>query len=351
MFCVLNHISYLIHPATQQGLLAMTRIQQYSQEQQKPKLLDQVRSAIRVRHYSIRTEEAYVQWVKRFILYHNKRHPADMGSREISEFLSHLAMQNVAASTQNQALSAIVFLYKAVLHRDPGEFTDVIWAKRSRKLPVVLTRNEVKLLLDKLNDEKWIMANLLYGAGLRLMECLRLRVKDVDFNYRQIIVRDDKGEKDRITMLPNCIQESLKEHLEKVKRIHKQDLAEGFGSVYLPHALDRKYPQAHRQWIWQYVFPSVKRSIDPRTGVERRHHLSELVLQRAVKEATSKSKIAKKVSCHTLRHSFATHLLEAGYDIRTIQELLGHKDVQTTMIYTHVLNSGGHGVQSPADRL
>ena len=320
-------------------------------DQRQPRLLDQVRSAIRVSHYSILTEEAYDQWIKRYILFHNKRHPLEMGSREITEFLSHLAMQNVAASTQNQAMSAIVFLYKAVLHKEPGEFAGIIWAKRNRKLPVVLTRDEAKILLNNLSGDKWIMANLLYGAGLRLMECLRLRVKDVDFNYRQITVRDGKGDKDRVTMLPNCVQEPLKAHLANVRRVHEKDLEEGFGSVYLPHALDRKYPEAQREWIWQYVFPSAKRSVDPRSGVERRHHLSELVLQRAVKQAVRKCRIAKRVSCHTLRHSFATHLLEAGYDIRTIQELLGHKDVQTTMIYTHVLNSGGRGVQSPADRL
>ena len=267
--------------------------------QHKPKLLDQVRSAIRIRHYSIRTEEAYVQWIKRFILFHNKRHPKDMGGPEIAQFLSNLAGQNVAASTQNQALSAIVFLYKAVLHIDPGEFTGIIWAKRNRKLPVVLTREEVKSILNHLNDEKWLMANLLYGAGLRLLECLRLRVQDIDFSYRQITVRDGKGEKDRVTMLPNTIEVPLRDHLKQVKARHEEDLIQGYGSVYLPHALERKYPEAHRQWIWQYVFPSHKRSIDPRSGKERRHHLSELVLQRAVKEAVREAGITKKASCHS----------------------------------------------------
>ncbi|RJQ65396.1 MAG: integron integrase [Desulfobacteraceae bacterium] len=321
------------------------------QPEQKKKLLDQVRAAIRLRHYSIRTEDAYVQWIRRYILFHEKRHPLEMGGPEIAHFLSHLAAGNVSASTQNQALCAIVFLYKAVLNKDPGEFKDVVWAKRSRKLPSVLTREETKSLLKHLKDEKWIMANLLYGAGLRLMECLRLRIKDIDFSYKQVIVRDGKGEKDRITMLPACTADPLKTHLARVKEIHEEDLRDGFGSVYLPNALTKKYPNADREWIWQYVFPSKKRSVDPRTGIERRHHIHEIVLQRAVKEASRLSGLTKKVSCHTLRHSFATHLLESGYDIRTIQELLGHKDVQTTMIYTHVLNRGGRGVESPADLL
>ncbi|MDX9787285.1 MAG: integron integrase [Desulfobacterales bacterium] len=317
----------------------------------KPKLLDQVRNAVRMRHYSIRTEETYVQWVKRLVLFHQKRHPLEMGSSEITHFLSHLAHQNVAASTQNQAMSALVFLYKHVLQKEPGTFDGIVWAKRSRKLPAVLTKNEVKTLISHLKADKWIMPNLLYGAGLRLMECLRLRVKDIDFSYRQITVRDGKGEKDRITMLPSSVITPLKNHLAVVKDLHGNDLREGFGRVHLPHALDRKYPHANREWIWQYVFPSAKRSIDPRSGVEQRHHLHETVLQRAVKEAAWAAKLNKKVGCHTLRHSFATHLLESGYDIRTIQELLGHNDVKTTMIYTHVLNSGGRGVRSPADDL
>jgi integron integrase len=270
---------------------------------------------------------------------------------EISLFLSHLANENVSASTQNQALCAIVFLYKQVLNKDPGEFNGMVWAKRSKKLPTVLTRNEVKLLLSQLKGDKWVMANLLYGAGLRLMECLRLRVKDVDFSYRQITVRDGKGEKDRVSMLPACVINPLKAHLVEVRALHQKDIEEGFGRVYLPHALERKYPNANREWLWQYVFPSTKRSIDLRSGAEQRHHLNETVLQRAVREAARTTALHKKVGCHTLRHSFATHLLESGYDIRTIQELLGHNDVQTTMIYTHVLNSGGRGVKSPADDL
>lgn len=329
----------------------MSSFSSNKRDQKQPRLLDQVRSAIRVRHYSIRTEEAYVQWIKRYILFHNKRHPLEMGSREINRFLSHLASRKVASSTQNQALCALMFLYKSVLHKDPGQLGDVVWAKKPKKLPVVLTRQEVKGVLNGLEDEKWIMANLLYGAGLRLMECVRLRVKDVDFGYRQIIVRDGKGEKDRVTVLPTRVIQPLHEHLSRVKKLHEQDLSEGFGSVYLPHALDRKYPHAHKEWGWQYVFPSQVSSTDPRSGIESRHHLSEAVLQRAVKEAARKAGLHKPTSPHTLRHSFATHLLEDGHDIRTVQELLGHQDVRTTMIYTHVLNRGGRGVQSPADRL
>jgi integron integrase len=284
-------------------------------------------------------------------LFHNKRHPLEMGSSEINGFLSHLALQNVASSTQNQALCAILFLYKAVLHKDPGELGDVVWAKKPKKLPVVLTREEVKAVLNRLEDEKWIMGNLLYGAGLRLMECMRLRVKDVDFGYGQIVVRDGKGEKDRVTMLPVCLIQPLKDHLLKIKELHELDLREGFGNVHLPYALERKYPHAHREWGWQYVFPSRNHSIDPRTKIERRHHVRESVLQRAIKEDGRKIPIYKPIGPHTLCHSFATHLLEAGHDIRTVQELLGHEDIRTIMIYTHVLNKGGMGVQSPADRL
>jgi integron integrase len=320
-------------------------------ENKQPRLLDQVRSAIRLRHYSIRTEEAYVQWIRRFILYHNKRHPIEMGCAEINKFLSHLALRKVASSTQNQALCAILFLYKAVLLKDPGELGDVVWAKKPKKLPVVMTREEVKALLNCLDGEKWIMGNLLYGAGLRLMECIRLRVKDVDFGYRQLVVRDGKGEKDRTTMLPSRVIEPLLAHLSRIKELHDRDVEEGFGSVYLPHALERKYPRAHVEWRWQYVFPSQNRSVDPRTGIERRHHVSEAVLQRAIRDGGRKLRIAKLIGPHSLRHSFATHLLEAGYDIRTVQELLGHEDIRTTMIYTHVLNKGGMGVQSPVDML
>ncbi len=331
----------------------MTPVGYYaSHSGQKPKLLDQVRQAIRTRHYSLRTEEAYVQWIKRFILFHHKRHPKDMGADEVTQFLSDLAVNHhVAASTQNQALSALLFLYQEVLKQEIPWLHDVVRAKKAKKIPVVLTREEVKAVLSGLSGPAGIMAGLLYGSGLRLMECIRLRVKDVDFSYNQIAVRDGKGEKDRVTMLPLNVKESLQCHLQDVKHLHEQDLQEGFGAVSLPYALERKYPHANREWAWQYVFPAAKRSIDPRTGIERRHHVSQLMLQRAVKAAVRKADIAKVASCHTFRHSFATHLLEAGYDIRTVQELLGHRDVNTTMIYTHVLNRGGKGVRSPADLL
>ena len=318
----------------------------------KPKLLDQIRDKIRLKHYSIRTEQAYIDWSRRYILYHNKRHPKDMGKTEVEQFLTHLAVErNVAASTQNQALSAILFLYKEVLRQDIGWLDNMEHAKRPARLPVVLTAAEVRTVLAHLEGRHRLMANLLYGGGLRLMECVRLRVKDLDFEYRQITVRDGKGQNDRLTMFPESVIEPLKTHLADVKIIHNQDLQDGFGDVYLPFALARKYPNAGREWGWQYVFPASKRSIDPRSGIERRHHIQEQTLQRAVKEAVRASGIAKPASCHSLRHSFATHLLMSGYDIRTIQELLGHKDVSTTMIYTHVLNRGGRGVASPLDQL
>jgi integron integrase len=289
-----------------------------------------------MKHYSIRTEEAYVHWIRRFILFHNKRHPQEMGTEEVRQFLTDLAVTHrVAASTQNQALSALLFLYKAVLQRDVG------W----------IERDEVKAVLQHVSGPTWLMANLLYGSGLRLMECLRLRVKDVDFSYHQITVRDGKGEKDRVTMLPFNVKEPLQQHLQDVKHLHNREREEGFGNVYLPYALERKYPHASRDWVWQYVFPAAKRSRDPRTGIERRHHVLSLVLQRAVKAAVQHAGIAKSASCHTLRHAFATHLLEQGADIRTVQELLGHKDVSTTMIYTHVLQRGGRGTRSPMDLL
>ena len=318
---------------------------------QKPRLLDQVRNAIRRKHYSIRTEQTYIDWIKRYIFFHNKQHPKDMGEREISDFLTFLAVKRkVSSSTQNQALCALVFLYKYILKIELAEF-DLTRAKKPVKLPVVYTREETRSILIQLDGVNWILGQLLYGAGLRLMECMRLRIKDVDFGYKQIAVRDGKGSKDRITMLPEIIIEPLMRHLEKVKRIHESDLKAGFGAVYLPYALKRKYPDANRSWGWQYVFPASRRSRDPRSGENRRHHLSESVLQRAVKQAIRGSGITKHGSCHSLRHSFATHLLESGYDIRTVQELLGHKDVSTTMIYTHVLNRGGKGVQSPGDTL
>jgi len=286
-------------------------------ERMKPKLLDQVRDAIRVKHYSIRTEQAYLHWVRSFILFHKKRHPAEMAEAEISQFLTHLAVdRKVAASTQNQALSALLFLYSQVLKKEVGEFENLQRVRKPSRLPVVLTREEV-------NGQEWLMASLLYGSGLRLMECLRLRVKDVDFGYQQIVVRDGKGQKDRVTMLPAALTEPLKRHLEKIQALHQQDLREGFGEVWLPDALPEKYPRAPKEWGWQYVFPARNRSTDPRSGKVRRHHHDEDGLQRAVKQAVRAAGLTKPASCHTFRHSFATHLLEAGYDIRTVQELLG----------------------------
>ncbi len=314
------------------------------------KILDQVRDVIRLKHYSYKTEKAYVHWIRRFILFHHKRHPLEMAEPEIVQFLNHLANDGmVASSTQNQALNAIVFLYKQVLHKELGEFQGLQWAKRPAHLPVVLTRQEVQALLAQLHDRELLMASLLYGSGLRLMECLRLRVKDIDFEYRQIIVRSGKGGKDRRSILPESSIEPLQRHLKFVRLLHEKDLAEGFGEVELPFALDKKYRGAAKEWAWQYVFPASHRSIDPRSGIERRHHLDETVLQKALKSALRKAQIAKHAGCHTLRHSFATHLLENGYDIRTVQELLGHSDVRTTMIYTQVLNRGGLGVRSPLD--
>jgi integron integrase len=284
--------------------------------------------------------------------FHGLKHPASMGAQEVERFLSHLAVEGkVAASTQNQALSALVFLYREVLGEELGWMDDLTRAKRPARLPVVLTQGETRALLARLDGRSWIMASLLYGAGLRLMECVRPRVKDVDFEMRQVTVRDGKGQKDRVTMLPQSVAEPLRVHLTKVKALHEEDLEAGFGEVYLPFALERKYRGAPREWGWQYVFPASQRSVDPRSGKERRHHLDEKSLQRAVKKAVREAGIAKPASCHTLRHSFATHLLQSGYDIRTVQELLGHKDVSTTMIYTHVLNRGGKGVRSPLDQL
>ncbi len=316
----------------------------------KPKLLDQVREALRVRHYSLRTEQAYVYWIREFILFHNKQHPASLGEDAVSAFLSHLATnRNVAASTQNQALSALLFLYEHVLGRPLDLLKNIVRAKRPERLPVVFTREEVRRILARLDGVEFLMASLLYGAGLRLLECLRLRVKDIDFGYNQITVRDAKGNKDRVTMLPASVKAQLRQHLMSVETVHDQDLQEGFGEVFLPGALAKKYPNAPREWGWQYVFPAKKRSIDPRSGLTRRHHVNESQLQRAVKQAIRRAGISKQGSCHVLRHSFATHLLESGYDIRTVQELLGHKDVSTTMVYTHVLNLGGRGVKSPLD--
>lgn len=315
-----------------------------------PRLLDQVREVIRLKHYSLRTEQAYIHWIKRFILFHDKRHPRKMGSDEITRFLTALAVQrNVAAATQNQALNAILFLYREVLKIELPWMDKIERAKKPARLPVVYSRDEVRRLLAQLEGTTWLMVSLIYGAGLRLSECLRLRVKDVDFHYRQLLIRDAKGQKDRVTMLPESLTEPLRTHLVRVRERHEQDLREGFGRVELPHALARKYPSADREWGWQYVFPAAKRSHDPRSGVERRHHVLEDVLQRAVRKAIRNARIVKPGNVHTLRHSFATHLLEGGHDIRTVQELLGHSDVSTTMIYTHVLQKGGRGARSPLD--
>lgn len=316
----------------------------------QPKLLDQVRAAVRRKHYSPRTAESYTHWIRRFIYFHGIRHPSDLGEREVTAFLNHLASdRNVAASTQNQALSALLFLYREVLDTPLGWLNGLERAKRPARVPAVLTRTEAHAILDQFHGARWLMASLLYGAGLRLRECLKLRIKDVDFEYRQITVRDGKGAKDRVTMLPLGLVLPLKEHLVRVRALHDRDVASGHGDVELPGALAVKYPRMAYEWGWKFAFPSHKLAIDPRTGAVRRHHVYENYLIRAVKEAVRSAGITKHVSCHTLRHSFATHLLESGYDIRTVQELLGHSDVSTTMIYTHVLNKGGQGVTSPLD--
>lgn len=315
-------------------------------------LLDRVRNVIRLKHYSLKTERSYIPWIGRYLQFHKQQDPAQMDSKEIEAFLSHLAVHDkVSASTQNQAFNAILFLYKHVLKKELGESINAIRAKQSVYLPVVMTKEEVTKLIDAVPAENRLMIKLIYGSGLRLMECLRLRVKDIDFGNGQLIVRDGKGMKDRMTVLPENLIQPLQEHLQHVKVIHENDVAEGYGSVYLPYALERKYPKAAWQFVWQYVFPAKKVSKDPLTGIIRRHHVHENNLQRAVKDAAMVSGIMKRVTIRALRHSFATHLLEAGYDIRTVQELLGHSDVSTTMIYTHVLNRPGIGVKSPLDRL
>ncbi|SNX61146.1 integron integrase [Nitrosomonas ureae] len=317
-----------------------------------PKLLDQVRERIRARHYSIRTEDSYVDWVRRFILFHGKRHPKEMGVSEVEAFLTHLAVErNVAASTQGQAKAALLFLYREVLNIDLPWLKEVVEAKAAKRLPVVLTPREVAALLAELNGTMWLVASMLYGTGMRLLEGLRLRVKDIEFERREIIIREGKGNKDRVTVLPENLFLHLQNQLARVKQLHDKDLSEGFGAVYLPDALERKYPHAGKSWGWQYVFPSSVRSIDPRSGVTRRHHLYEQSVQKAVRIAAQRAQIIKPVSPHILRHSFATHLLQNGYDIRTVQELLGHSDVSTTMIYTHVLNKDGKGIISPLDNL
>jgi integron integrase len=319
-------------------------------EPRPKKLLDQVRDAIRLKNYAFSTEKTYVDWIQRFIRFHNLRHPREMNSLEIEAFLTYLAVkQNVAPSTQNQALSALLFLYRHVLHIELTGRVDAVRAISDKRLPVVLTKAEVQQVIAHMSGLHQMMAKLLYGSGIRLMECLRLRVKDVDFERHQITVRDTKGNEDRVTMLPQTIAPWLRKHLVTVKQLHEADLANGYGTVELPYALARKYPNAEREWYWQYVFPSEKHSVDPRSKAVRRHHLDESGLQKAVRHAATEAGITKHVTPHIFRHCFATHLLEAGYDIRTVQELLGHKDVKTTQIYTHVLNHGPLAVRSPLD--
>jgi len=317
-----------------------------------PRLLDRLGAAIRARHYSRRTEEAYRQWVRRFVRHHAMRHPSELGAREVTAFLTHLAVhERVSAATQNQALCALLFLYREVLH-DPLEWVDdVVRAKKPHRLPVVLTRDEVRAVLRAMHGTARLMATMLYGAGLRLTECITLRVKDLDFTMHQITVRAGKGGKDRVTMLPRALDPLLHRHLERTRTLFDRDRAAGCDPIPLPDALARKYPNAGTEWRWQWVFPARTITVDPGTRRRWRHHTHETVLQRAVRAAVQDSGITKRATCHSFRHSFATHLLEDGYDIRTVQELLGHKDLNTTMIYTHVLNRGGLGVRSPADRL
>ena len=318
----------------------------------KPKLLDTVRNALRLKHYSIRTEEAYIGWIKRYIQFNDKKHPSEMGVKEISKYLTYLAVRgNVSASTQNLALCSIIFLYKEVLKKEIGELENLTWAKKPKRLPVVFSRQEVKGVLSKLNGIYWLIGYILYGGGLRLVECLRLRVKDIDFEYGEIVIRNGKGDKDRITILPGIIKEKLKAHLGDIKRQYLKDIKNNYEGVHLPFALEKKYPSANKEWGWQYIFPADKTSKDPRSGLIRKYHISESIVQKEVRKAIKLSGIIKPSGCHTLRHSFATHLLENGTDIRTIQELLGHSSITTTMIYTHVIKRGGFGVKSPADNL
>ena len=315
-------------------------------------VLGRVRLAIRLRHYSRRTEEAYIGWIRRYILFHGVRHPGELGAGDVNRFLSHLAGEGrVSASTQNQALSALLFLYREVLGKELGWLRDVVRAKRPKRLPAVLTRAEVAAVLQQMKGRHWLMASLLYGSGLRLMECIRLRVKDADLALRQITVRGGKGGRDRVTVMSDASAMALERYLEPLRERHRQDILQGGGRCTLPEALARKFPNADREWGWQYIFPARTHLPDPKTGEALTHHVHETVLQRAVRQAALSAGIPKRVHCHVFRHSFATHLLEDGYDIRTVQELLGHKDVNTTMIYTHVLNRGGRGVRSPGDRL
>lgn len=314
------------------------------------RLLDRVRDRLAMGHYSPRTVDAYVGWIRRFILFHGRRHPAEMGAAEVSAFLSSLAtVGKVSASTQNQALAALLFLYADVLGRKLEALEEMVRAKRPARLPVVMTRQEVAAVLSKLSGTSRLMASVLYGAGLRLSECASLRVKDVDFSLSQLVVRSGKGQRDRVALLPKSLVGPLQEQLQKVREQHDADVARGAGYVDLPFALRSKYPNAPREWAWQWLFPATRSYTHPATKERRRHHLHETVLQRAMRRAVVAAGVNKPVSCHTLRHSFATHLLESGYDIRTIQKLLGHRDLRTTMIYTHVLNRGPLGVQSPLD--
>jgi integron integrase len=342
-----------LRPASSGSSEAIGSAPSSAPERRQPKLLDRVRETLRLRHYSSRTEEAYVAWIRRFIVFNGKRHPVEMGAVEVQSFLSALAIKgHVAASTQNQALSAILFLYRQVLKSDLPLLEGVVRARAPRRLPVVLTRQEVAAVLAFVEGTPRLMASVLYGSGLRLTECVRLRVKDIDFEKREILVREGKGDKDRVTMLSAAMVPALLDHLRGERHRYEADLSStAFGGVTMPSALDRKYPNAAREWAWQYVFPASRLCVDPVTGLLRRHHVDESVLQKAVRAAVRRSLVAKAASCHTFRHSFATHLLENGYDIRTVQELLGHRDVSTTMVYTHVLNRGGLGVRSPLDGL
>lgn len=347
-----SSVSYAVVSCSGWGSAASTFREAPAVEPPKPRLLDRVRASLRRRHYSRRTEEAYVAWIRRYIIFHGKRHPADMGSPELTSFLSALAVQgHVAASTQNQALSALLYLYREVLELDVPWLDGIVRAKRPQRLPVVLTRDEVRAVLRPLEGVPRLMAPLLYGAGLRLLECCRLRVQDVDFGANQLLVRGAKGDKDRMTMLPAIIKVDLVRHLAAVREQHRHDLEIRAGWVELPYALARKYPNAGREWAWQWVFPATRMYRHRETGQLRRHHLHESVLQRIVKDAVLRAGIPKRATPHTLRHSFATHLLEDGRDIRTVQELLGHRDVTTTQIYTHVLNRGASAVRSPIDTM
>jgi len=317
-----------------------------------PKLLDQLKNAIRTKHYSSKTEEAYCGWVKRFILFHDKEHPENMGAEEIREFINYLSVnKKVSGSTQNQALCGLLFLYREVLETDLDDIDGIQWAKRAKKLPVVFSRGEVTSILSKLTGEYELMVKLLYGSGLRLNECLQLRVKDIDFDTNQVIVRGGKGEKDRYTILPKSIKSELKDHIESVKKIHEEDIKEGFDSVYMPHRLSSKYPKAGKKIGWHYLFPSKNLAIDPESGEKRRHHIHERTLQRAVKKAIERAGVQKNGGCHTFRHSFATHLLEDGVNVRVVQELLGHEKLETTMVYTHVMSKSKKGIDSPMDNL